>query len=186
MNKEELYWKFKRIDDRFRKAEENGKAFRNEMSQVLCDLVIKYNENIKNRQEDLKEPLLNLTKVATQEVFDCLDYAVSAQQYNEVSETTLSIPKPETKQEAALKLEEELNKMPDECREDYPDYYWKWYEEKRQENLYKEEVFNTMKKVLVKYYQGHLLELDGIHLRKLDVHMYYNCACDFISEVYKL
>ncbi|WP_233145486.1 hypothetical protein, partial [Labilibacter marinus] len=186
MGLEEFYWKYKRIDDRFREAERIAGLYRNEMSKELFDLAVNNHLELKNRLNILKEPLLKLTEEATQEVFECFDYALWAQKNNKENKEESTVPKPQTKQEAELKLQKELESLPAECREEYPPFFWELYEQRLKESIYKDAVYKAMKKVFVKYYQDDILELDGTHLRRLAVNIYYSCACCFINDVYEL
>jgi len=43
-----------------------------------------------------------------------------------------------------------------------------------------------MKEILVKYYEGNLMEFDGKYLRRLDGDLYHLVADEFVQEYYEI
>ncbi|MBE0651679.1 MAG: hypothetical protein IH595_12680 [Bacteroidales bacterium] len=96
------------------------------------------------------------------------------------------VPKPETREEAEMKLYERKKDYPEEDHEYLEQIHWEDFEWEQQRDGFLFETHRLMKKALTDHYLDDILELEADYLRELDSHVYYITAHPFVDECYQI
>lgn len=185
MSNEEKY-QYRNMDDMVNPNHSTKKAFENNLTSELYELVFSYWPEMEQYKQRISVQLVELAEVCVAETMSCL---VLAEEYLRTGERVTEespVPKPATREEAEVKMNELFKRFPKLDSEERRNSFWQEYEKGLWADHFFLAVHHKMKEALTDFYTDRILKLEGVHLRLLDSYLYYLGAWPFVQGVYGL
>lgn len=189
MDAEEFLRKLGEMENETKLLIKHEQSFIKQLSSSLFIITIENREIVREMGCKAEEYIKELSEKAAEEVLGWLDHALELVSLNIIVNGKYKVPAIQTKQEAEIKLHEEMKFIPQEDEEDrayYSEIFWESYYSELKEASFIHAIFNEMKKVLVDYYQDDIIALDSMYLKDLDSNIYIAARNTFVEAVYEL
>lgn len=186
MSNDDKFQEYKNMDDLVNPDHKTNKAFENNLTSELYELVFSYWPEMEQYKKRISLQLIELAEVCVAETMSCL---VLAEEYLRTGERVTEespVPKPATREEAEMKMNDLFRRFPKLDTLERRDSFWQEYEKGLWSDHFFLAVHHKMKEALTDYYTDRILKLEGVHLRLLDSYLYYLGAWPFVQGVYGL
>jgi hypothetical protein len=186
MAKGDLFEALRRFDEALKEGERKYRPYSRQLTEDLIEHVYHWYPEWQSKRDATIDRIKEVTEEAVEEVVQLLFTSSDNCEKGRPVKNKYSVPRPQTREEAEIKLQEEKKDYPQEDHENLTQIHWEDFEWEQQHEGFCFKAHHLMKKALTDQYMDEIMALDGDYLRQLDRRIYFIGASIFVQRCYEI